>query len=482
MSSLPLSVPVSRTELRQAVEYELCRRNREYFIRHYCYIYDGESSGWIRFDLWPEQLEIVELVHGNQLVIILKARQLGLTWLMLAYALWLMLFYPIATVLLFSLRDDEAIYIAGEERLRGMYQRLPDWMKPAVVVDAAHEWKLANGSTARAFPTSAGDSYTATFALVDEADLVPDLGRLLGRVQPTIDAGGKLVLLSRVDKSRPNTRFKKIYMQAKEGRSAWKVAFLPWHVRPSRTAAWYEQRRRDILEQTGGLDDLHEQYPATDVEALAGRTLDKRIPAAWLRDCYEEMRPLDPLPGDAPALPALQVFVLPKPGRRYVLGVDPAEGNPTSDDSSLSVGDAKTGEEVAHLSGKIEPSVLAAYADTVGTWYNSAALMVERNNHGHAVILWLRDNSRLTLLPGHDGNTGWLSNSKGKALLYDGAADAVRDHATTLHSFKTYTQLASIEGGTLRAPEGEPDDAADSYALMLRGTMTREPEWDYTLA
>ena len=36
---------------------------------------------------------------------------------------------------------------------------------------------------------------------------------------------------------------------------------------------------------------------------------------------------------------------------------------------------------------------------------------------------------------------------------------------TVLHSFATFTQLASIEGSTLEAPEGEHDDRADSYAL-----------------
>ena len=46
-------------------------------------------------------------------------------------------------------------------------------------VDNDHEWQLSNGSRVLAFPTTAGDSYTASLAIVDEADLVPDLGRLM---------------------------------------------------------------------------------------------------------------------------------------------------------------------------------------------------------------------------------------------------------------------------------------------------------------
>ena len=38
-----------------------------------------------------------------------------------------------------------------------------------------------------------------------------------------------------------------------------------------------------------------------------------------------------------------------------------------------------------------------------------------------------------------------------------------------LHSFGTLAQLAALEGATLRAPAGEADDRADSYALALAG-------------
>ena len=61
------------------------------------------------------------------------------------------------------------------------------------------------------------------------------------------------------------------------------------------------------------------------------------------------------------------------------------------------------------------------------------------------------------------------------AELYDACADAFRNTETVLHSFATFTQLASIEGATLRAPEGEHDDRADSYALACVA-MSRCPQ------
>jgi hypothetical protein len=452
-----------------------CRRSPGYFLDTYGQLYDATAGAWIGFHLWPAQQQVLQRITSHRLNVIVKARQLGLTWLVLGFALWLLLFHPAATILLFSRRDDEAVDLL-KVRLRGLYDRLPEWLHVrGFDTDNDHEWHLSNGSRVLALPTTAGDSYAATLAIVDEADLVPDLGKLMNAVKPTIDGGGRMILLSRVDKSKPQSVFKRIYIAAKEGHTDWSAIFLPWQARPDRDADWYQTQTTDILHRSGSFDDLHEQYPATDTEALAPRSLDKRIAAEWLRQCHVVKDPLDTHHTAAPAIPGLTVYALPQPGRRYVIGADPAEGNPTSDESALVVLDQTSGEEVATLAGRLQPSTLAAHADAIGRWYNLAAVLVERNNHGHAALLWLGDHSRLYRLAGHDGKPGWLSNSKGKALLYDAAADVFRDGQTILHSFVTFTQLAAIEGSTLRAPPGEADDRADAYALACVAMINAPP-------
>jgi hypothetical protein len=469
-----MKTPAATVPPPEAIYREQCRRSFRYFAHSYCWVLSetaGDTPDWIPFRLWPEQERVARQMQDGRLLVILKARQLGLTWLALAFALWHCLLHPVATVLLFSRRDDEATDLL--DRLKQMYQRLPDWLRGQVTTDNDHEWQLANGSRVLAFPTTAGDSYTATLAIVDEADLVPDLDRLLRAVKPTVDAAGRLLLISRADKSRPESPFKRIYRTAREGKSEWRPVFLPWRARPDRTEDWYKAQAADVLARTGSLDDLHEQYPASEAEALSPRTLDKRIAPAWLHQCYQGEEPLTGLPPGAPSIPGLEVYRLPEPGRSYVIGGDPAEGNPTSDDSALTVLDTQSGEEVTALAGKFQPSTLAAHADALGRWYNKAALMIERNNHGQAVLLWLKSNSSLRVLEGHDSKPGWLSSEKGKALLYDATADAFRNSETILHSFQTFTQLASIEGNTLRAPEGQHDDRADSYALAVVKARTK---------
>ena len=287
-----------------------------------------------------------------------------------------------------------------------------------------------------------------------------------------------MILLSRADKTQPQSVFKRIYAGAKQKETEWESLFLPWNARPDRTQGWYEAQKRDIVHRTGSLDDLHEQYPASDVEALAPRTLDKRIAPEWLQQCYVEGTPLSlaQVP-QAPAIPSLVVYVLPQPTHQYVIGVDPAEGNPTSDDSALVVLDAGTGEEVASLASKLQPAVLAAHANALGKWFNRASIMVERNNHGHAVLLWLREHGELRLLSGLDDKEGWLSSQRGKVLLYDCCADAFRNREVLLHTFGTFVQLASIDGSTLRAPEGELDDRADAFALACAGRPSAGSVW-----
>ena len=448
----------------EAEELGKCYQSPEYFIQNYCYIYDAAAGHWMQFKLWDAQVESLNILHNNQLTVILKARQLGMTWLCLAYALWTVIFRPIASVLLFSRRDADAMYLLSEDRLKGMYNRLPDWMKSGLesLSDNAHEWVLSNDSAVRAFPTTAGDSYTASLAVVDEADLSPDLNSLLRAVKPTIDNGGKMILLSRADKDKPISDFKRIYEGGKAGRNPWKSIFLPWYVHPKRSEIWYQAQKDDIQLRTGSLDDLYEQYPATDQEALKPRATDKRIPFEWIQDVYQEE-----MGDDSLGIPGLFVFRRPVKNHPYVIGADPAEGNPNSDASAAVVMDAISGEEVALLSGKIQPSQFTDYLIRLGNWYNEAGILVERNNHGHAVILKLAESGYIEILNGFDDKFGWFNTAKGKSLLYNTLADAIREKECVIHSFDAYSQLVSIVGSTLKAPENMHDDAATAFGLAV---------------
>lgn len=467
-----------------------CEKSFAYWCGRWVQVYDASSRSWLPFRLWPRQAEVAEVLQAERLVVMLKARQLGMSWLTTAYALWLMLFRPAATVLLFSKRDVEAVHLLSF-RLNGIYGRLPEPMRARqVLVNNAHELRLSNGSAALAFPTTGGRSYTGTFALVDEADYC-DLHRLLDAVKPTIDGGGQLVLLSTVDKSTPGSPFKRIYQAAKGAGAAgvgvaegngYAPVFLPWSARPDRSTEWYDAVKRDIWARSGSLDSLYAEYPATDVEALAALSSDARFAAEWLSRADHTARKADDtavpfclcVESKLPSLNGLTVWEQPRAGGLYVIGADPAEGNPQSDESVACVLDAVTGDQAAVWAGRFEPATFALGLQALGSWYN-AGVLVERNNHGHAVLLALREagagaNPVGAILRGLDGQPGWLTTAKSKALAVDAAADLLRDgmaneRAPKVRDAETLRQLIAFSGSSLSAPAGDHDDRCMAWCL-----------------
>lgn len=453
------------------IEWMKCAQDASYFTVRYARIYNATLRAWVRFDLWPAQHAALVRMVQERLLVILKARQLGISWLCLCYALWMALFEAPATILLFSLREAEAMELLS--RMKGIYERLPGWMQARrSVQNTARVWELSNGSRTLAFSTRGGRSYTGSLALVDEADYVPDLATFLNGVKPTVDAGGKLFLVSTSDKQRPVSPFKNLFRAVQQqgihspsAAGDYRALFLPWHARPDRTAAWYARTRAEMFAQRGTHDDFYAEYPATPEEALAPEQFDRRIPYDWLQAVTEFLPAQED--ASAPALPGLAIYAPPLPGRDYVIGADPAEGVPHRDASAACVVDAATWEEVATLAGPLEPGVFAGALVQLARYYNHADLMIERNNHGHAVIHSLHAAGEVRVLEGYDSRPGWLSNIKGKPLLYDAVAEAVRTGACRVRSSETVAQLASIEASTLAAPVGLHDDRADAFALAI---------------
>ena len=422
------------TDDRIKEEWLACSASPVYFLKRFGHVYDPLARGWTRFLLWPAQAAALEQLNAHRLAVVLKARQLGMSWLAVGFGLWQMLFHPEATVLLFSKRDDEAVQLLNF-RLRGMYERLPPYFQAgAVLRDNAHEFRLSNGSAALAFPTTGGRSYTASLAIVDEADHTDDLDALLNAVKPTIDAGGRLLLLSTADKSRPESPFKRIYRAAVAGENAYAAIFLPWDAHPGRTSEWYAEQERDISARTGGLDDLYQEYPATDQEALAPRAVDKCFPAPWLDRCYERLInqdfrfKADDATWALSSRQYLTIHVPPQPDHTYVIGADPAGGNSQRDESAAVVLDVADGEQVATLGVRCDPEMFAEHLDRLAKAYRrdryDADILVARNNHGHAVLLALRQVDA-ALLKGPDKEPGWATTGHDKFQAF---AHAVSGH------------------------------------------------------
>jgi hypothetical protein len=203
-------------ELEQSQEWTMCAASPIYFLAAYGWVFNATREAWLPFELWPAQRwMLVQLQRCRQLAVV-KARQLGLTWLILGYELWLMLFHAAATTAIFSRTETDATELL-DFRLKGMYSHLPAFLRcRSVAVDNRTRWELSNGSVAMAFPTTGGRQYTFSFILVDEADHQPDLAGLMTATKPAIDAGGSMCIAR---PSRDSTNGRRSSYRGAPGRS-----------------------------------------------------------------------------------------------------------------------------------------------------------------------------------------------------------------------------------------------------------------------
>lgn len=435
------------------------------FIDRCCYI-PLQLGGWTKVSLWPSQRPVIDTFRDNSHVIVLKARQLGLTWLAVFEALHTMKLNEGVQIGVYSLREAEAVDLV--RRMKNVDRRLPRrWQTGQHLADSGTYWQLGNGSSVRALSSETGDSYSFGMVIVDEADLVPDLGNLLRSAAPTTDRGGRMRLISRSDKTRPLTEFKAIWRAARDGTSKYKGIFLPWSAAPDRDEAWYKRQVAEELSKGKTIDYVREQYPSTPAEALAPSEEDKRFPLEWV-ELRTAVRPrVDPR--SCPPIPSLRVYHLPQREVRYAIGGDPAEGNPTSDPSAAVILD-QNGVQVAAVDTKTQPHIFGMNLAQLSRWYNGASVLVERNNHGHAVLVVLEQEG-VDILIGPDGKPGWLQNQRSKARMYDDLAEAIQGSELTIRDEKTSDELQSIHGTDLCAPEGLHDDLATAIALAWEGVL-----------
>jgi len=79
-------------------EWIRCSRDPVYFMKKYYWI-QHPQKGRIQFNLYPFQEKVLLQLQKNEYTIINKSRQLGISTLASAYALWLMLFQKDKNVL-----------------------------------------------------------------------------------------------------------------------------------------------------------------------------------------------------------------------------------------------------------------------------------------------------------------------------------------------------------------------------------------------
>ncbi len=150
--------------------------------------------------------------------------------------------------------------------------------------------------------------------------------------------------------------------------------------------------------EKSGLEAFHEQYPTTDDEAfiVSGQNVfDRAVMKKYKRACNKPEFVGDLSLGKliSDSMGRLKIWEHPIPGEKYVIGIDPASGEPGSTDFGsmevFRVLDRRQGPiaiQAAEWHGRLDAKILGWYAVDLGVLYNKALLVPEAYGYGHAVI------------------------------------------------------------------------------------------------
>jgi len=205
----------------------------------YIHIEAPNEEGVEAFKPYPYQLELAKEWDEGQDQIILKARQIGCSTLVAAYALWVAI-HPGEVVLMFSLGQDEAKRLLRKSRK--VWEHLPPGvLKPPLEVGNTEMLEFADAGTIIAYPSTenAGSGERASLVIVDEAAKHPYARENYGAYQPTLSRGGQFLMLSTA-KAATGQFFKEMWEDARDGKNPYRAKFLPWTVSPEYDAKWLE--------------------------------------------------------------------------------------------------------------------------------------------------------------------------------------------------------------------------------------------------
>lgn len=268
-----------KSEIQQALDtiWEAIKKDILYFVREFVYIEDPQTDGLVmKFDPWPAQVEALNVFQDHRLVVVLKARQLGLSWLALIYTVWRMLTRSGFRATGLSRGENEAKELV--RRIKFILRYLPDFLiRPAedaagwngltweggvMGVTIKHPGK--EDSSFNCFPAApdSGRSFTSSLVVLDEWAFQQFARRIWQAAYPTINrpTGGQVIGIS---SGQRNTFFEEIWNGAVSGTNSFYPLFLSWRADPSRDDEWYEETKKNLPHT------YRQEYPETPEDAFA---------------------------------------------------------------------------------------------------------------------------------------------------------------------------------------------------------------------
>jgi len=166
----------------------------------------------------------------------------------------------------------------------------------------------------------------------------------------------------------------------------------------------------------------------------------------------------------------LEVWLPPVKGKEYLVAVDPAGGGSDGDYSAAQVLELETGLQCAEFAGHVGGLELARLATELGTEYNQAWLVVERNNHGSGVLALLESVCKYARIYRKGGQAGWLTTSISRPAVLGRLGACLVEHTERIQSRKMLGECRSfvrLPNGSSGARAGTHDDRVMAMAIGL---------------
>ena len=431
--------------------------------------------------------------------VVLKARQMGIsTWIAGRFLLRTITCPGTLTLQVAHNRHAAEAMLA---LVRGMWEELPEALRAGPLrLHRSNVGQMVFGEigseirVASAADPNAGRGLSVQNLHCSEVSRWPgDAGMTLAGLRAALTPGGELVL-----ESTPSGAYGAFYQAWLSGVDAAAGGpgilagldgegparhFLPWWLEPNYTGApiapeaWTAEEQ-GLAEQhglhggqIGFRRGLEARYGALRTQEFAedAETCFRATGACCFEVYALERRMLDaPEAGARRRHGALLVWLPPAPGREYLLAVDTAGGHPDGDFAAVQVIELGTGLQCAELQERVRPAELARLCAELGREYGNALVVVERNNHGSAVLAYLGTEQRYGHVYEQHGQAGWLTSAASKPEIVARLGTLLLNSPERFMSRRLLGECRSFvadEHGRAGAKAGAHDDLVMAMAI-----------------
>ena len=449
----------------QIAEIVKCGKDPVYFMNKYLKI-QHPMRGLIPFKTYPFQNDCVTEFNDYRFNIVLKSRQLGLSTLVAAYAVWQAVFYKEKNILIIATKLAVAQNFI--RKVKTYLKSMPKWLLvPVITANNKQQVEFSNGSQIKAVPTSedAGRSEALSLLIVDEAAFVRNFDELWMGLYPTLSTGGRAILLS-----TPNGvggQYHEIYTKADRKENEFNPIKLMWDVHPERDDEWFNKETKN-MSQKQVAQELLCDFASSGDTFLTNDILEKiRITT---RNPIEKSGPEN----------NVWYWEYPLEGVNYILSADIARGD-SGDYSTFHIINTHNMSVSVEYKGKIPPDQFAILVYDVAKRFNNAMVCPENNAYGYTMLIKLGDlayknlyfsseKEKYKYLYGEGqnlGKAGFTTSKESRDKILANFEEALRNGRIKTYSNRLYSELKTFiwNGKKITAMKGYNDDLIMSLAI-----------------